>query len=115
MDAPVEEQKTGIDDFIAQQMAQFGQSATDPLNQCHECKRFAGKYNTHEGGTVGIFLMNDSRGWKCCNLCAAAGLIIRSQKMNKSEKRKFKKMKLEIQQMRNIPHITLDAQGNKIT
>lgn len=88
----------------------------DPLNQCRECKIWAGKYEkkvTRE--SVGIYLRNDARGGKICNMCVDRGLGVFKTKMNKSDKRREKKMRREMQNMMNIPHITVDAKGRKVT
>lgn len=93
------------------------QVALDPLNQCLRCGRRAGRYlapDRDKGGFIGVYLINDSRGFKICNLCASEGVLIKKQKLGKSEKKKFKVFKRSMKQVKNIPHITLDAKGNKV-
>jgi hypothetical protein len=90
-------------------------SVIDILNQCQHCGRRNGKYmdrTTYQG--IGLYLLSDARGFKVCNQCKEQGLHIPKQKMNKSEKRKFKQLKKEMAKMTTIKHITLDAKGNQI-
>lgn len=87
----------------------------DLNNQCKACGRRAGKYATTQPGVfAGIYLINDSRGFKICSNCAAEGKLIRKQKLNKKDKKKFKEFKRGMKQMQKIPHITLDAEGKKV-
>ena len=85
------------------------------LNQCWECGVFPGKY-THKitQKIVGVYLRNDSRGGKICNLCVDKGLGFFERKLNKKEKKKMKKMRREMVAAQNIPHITIDAKGNTV-
>lgn len=87
----------------------------DPINQCMACGRRAGKYHTVQPEVfIGVYLINDVRGFKICNLCADEGKLMKKQKLGKSEKRKFKKFKREMVSAKNLPHITLDAKGNPV-
>lgn len=86
-------------------------SNLDPVNQCVVCFRRAGKDPVTGQG---IYLMQDARGGKVCNLCDGDGKLIRKHKMNKSEKRKFKSFKRSFKSPRNIPYVTLDKDGNEV-
>jgi len=77
-----------------------------PSTYCFNCER--------KLGTPGVTLFNDARGYKCCNFCKARGLMIAKRKMTKLEKRKLTKMKLEMRNVKDIKHITLDAKGNLV-
>lgn len=74
----------------------------DILNQCFLCR------------SKNTTLYKDARGFSVCKGCKDKGMLIEKKKMNKSQKRQFKKMKLEMSQMTNIPHVTLDANGKVV-
>lgn len=87
----------------------------DRLNQCFNCSRRGGKYNDVNNHIIGVYLLKDARGYRICNICAQQeGVLIRVRKMNKSQKRQAKRVRLEIQKMTHIPHITLDAKGHQV-
>lgn len=79
----------------------------DPQNQCKACKNRAGKYLTKEGVQVGLYLLNDARGGKICNLCNRQGLGIIKQKMNKSERREEKRNRQMILSMNKLKGVSL--------
>lgn len=87
----------------------------DVLNQCRRCGIRAGAYikkDTQE--RIGVYLLVDARGFKICNLCASEGYLVKKTKMNKSEKRKFKKMRQEMNKVKDIKHVTLNAKGEVV-
>lgn len=93
------------------------QNNYDPLNQCHNCGRRNGKYqNIVTQEVEGLFLIGDARGYKVCNFCAKLGHLMKPQKITKAEKKRLKKMKLEMMsfQMLSKQSITLDVHGNKV-
>ncbi len=60
------------------------------------------------------YLMNDARGFKVCNFCAAEGHLVKKQKLGKAEKKKFKVFKREFTSMKKLPHVTLDVEGKPV-
>ena len=89
----------------------------DPLNQCHNCGRRGGKhYNSVTQKDDGVFLINDARGYKICNLCSRLGFLMKPQKIDKAEKKRLKRMRIEMSSFKTLSKksVTLDVQGNQV-
>lgn len=85
------------------------------LNVCMRCGKKPGKWIDRETGQhFSVYLVKDRRGFMMCNYCDQDGFVQRPTKMTKAEKKKLKKMKKELRTMVNLPHVTLDRQGNQV-
>lgn len=87
----------------------------NPNSTCHECGKQTGKrFNMQTMKFESIFLYRDVRGFMVCNLCKEKGLLMQRKKMTKAEKKRFKKMKREMNAALHLPHVTLDREGKVV-